>query len=62
MLFQFKMTDIIKTKAGTFVNNVYTKFCGLNVPEDDIECESSTVISTDFLLVYITTNIICKYI
>ena len=28
------------------------KFCGLNVPEDDIECESFTVISINSLLVY----------
>ena len=27
-------------------------FCGLNVPEDNIECESFTVMSIDSLLVY----------
>ena len=26
-------------------------FCGLNVPEDDTECESFTIISVDYLLV-----------
>ena len=31
---------------------VYTNFRGLNVPEDDTECEYSTAISIDFLLVY----------
>ena len=31
---------------------VYTNFRSLNVPEDDIECESFTVISVDSLLVY----------
>ena len=31
---------------------VYTNFCGLNVPEDNIEWESFTVISIDSLLVY----------
>ena len=41
MLYQFMMID-----------NVYANFCGLNVPEDDIECESFTVISIDSLLVY----------
>ena len=29
-----------------------TNFRGLNVPEDDIECESFIVISIDSLLVY----------
>ena len=33
-------------------DNVYTKFRGLNVKEDDIECKSFTVISIDSLLVY----------
>ena len=42
----------IKTKAGTYCNKVYTKFRGLNVPEDDIESESFTVISIDSLLAY----------
>ena len=31
---------------------VHTKFCSLNVPEDDIECEYFTVISIGSLLVY----------
>ena len=31
----------------TYSDNVYTNFCGLNLPEDDIECESFTVISID---------------
>ena len=31
---------------------VYTNFCGLIIPEDDIECESLTVISIDSLIVY----------
>ena len=29
-----------------------SKSCGLNAPEDDIECESFTFISIDSLLVY----------
>ena len=36
----------------TYSDKVYTNFCGLNVPEDDMECESFTVISIDSLLVY----------
>ena len=32
-------------------DKVYTNVCGLNVPEDDTECESFTVISIDSLLV-----------
>ena len=42
----------IKTKTRTYGDKVYTNFCGLNVPEDDIECESFTVISIDSLLKY----------
>ena len=42
----------IKTKIRTYSDKVYTNFCGLNVPEDDIECQSFTVISIDSLLVY----------
>ena len=42
----------IKTKIRTYGDKVYTNFRGLNVPEDDIECESFTVISIDSLLVY----------
>ena len=45
----------IKTKIRTYVDKVYKNFYGLNVPEDDIECDSFTVI-------YIKTNITCNYI
>ena len=31
---------------------MHTNFCGLNVPEDHIECKSSTVICIDSLLVH----------
>ena len=41
-----------KTKIRTYDDKVYTKSRGLNVPEDDIECESFTVISIDSLVVY----------
>ena len=46
------MTDIQKTKITTYGNKVYTHFRGLDVPEDDIECEYFIVISIDSLLVY----------
>ena len=42
----------IKTKIRTFGDKIYTNFRALNVPEDDLECESFTVISTDSLIVY----------
>ena len=42
----------IKTKIRTYVDKMYTNICGLNVSEDDIECESFTVIFSDSLLVY----------
>ena len=42
----------IKTKIRTYSNKVYTDLRGLNVPEDDIECEYFSVISINYLLVY----------
>ena len=42
----------IKAKIRTYRDKVYNNFCGLNVPEDDIECESFTVISIDSLLAH----------
>ena len=36
----------------TYDDKVYTNFCGLNVPEDDIECKSFTAICVDSLLAY----------
>ena len=40
----------VKTKIRIYGDKVNTNFRGLNVPEDDIECESFIVISIDFLL------------
>ena len=42
----------IKTKIKTYSDKVYTNFRGLNVPKDDIGCESFTVTSIDSLLIY----------
>ena len=42
----------MKTKIRSYGNKVYANISGLNVPEDDIEYESFTVISIDSLLVY----------
>ena len=42
----------MKIKVRTFGDKVYTNFHGLNVPEDDTECESFSVISIDSLLIY----------
>ena len=42
----------IKTKITAYSDKVYTKFHGLNVPEDGVEYEFITIISTDSLLVY----------
>ena len=42
----------IKTKIRTYGDKVCTNFRGVNAPEDDIECESFTVISINFLIVY----------
>ena len=51
----------IKTKIRTFGDKVYINFRGLNVSEDDIECESFAIISIDSLLVY-DKKYYCKYI
>ena len=48
----------MKTKIRTYGDKVYTNFRGLNLPEDDIECESFLLI----LYLYMTTNVNCKYI
>ena len=50
-----------KIKIQTYGDKYCTNFRGLNVPEDDIECESFGVISTDFYL-YLKTNMTFKYI
>ena len=42
----------IKTKIRTYDDTFYTNFRGLNVPENDTEYESFTVISIDLFLVY----------
>ena len=42
----------IKTRIRTYGDKVQTNFHGLNAPEDDIECESFTVVSIDSLLLY----------
>ena len=42
----------MKTKIKAYGDRVCTNFCDLNVPENDVELESFTVISTDSLLVY----------
>ena len=42
----------IKTKIRTYADKSYTNFIGLNLPEDNIECECFTVIAIDSFLVY----------
>ena len=42
----------IKIKIRTYGDKVYTNFHDSNVPEDNTECESFTVISIDSLLVW----------
>ena len=50
----------IKTKIRTYGDKAYTNFCGLNVPDDDVECKYFTVISIGSLRY--TKNITFKYI
>ena len=42
----------IKYTIRIYDDKVYTNFLSLNVPEDDKECESFTIIPIDFFLVY----------
>ena len=42
----------IKNKIRIYDDKGYTSFRGLNAPEDDVESESFTVISVDFLLLH----------
>ena len=49
-----------KTNRRTYVGKGYTNFRDLNVPENDIECESLTVLL--ILYLYIKADITCKYI
>ena len=42
----------LKPEIRTYGDKVYTNFRGLNVLEENIECEFFTVISVDTLLVY----------
>ena len=42
----------IETKIGTYGDKVCSNFRGLNVPQEDIECESFKFIFIDSLLVY----------
>ena len=51
MLYQSYNARYIKTKIRTYDDKVYTNFCGLNVSEDDIGCESFTIISNDFFII-----------
>ena len=46
------MLRYTKTKTRKYDHKIYTNCRGLNVPEDDIECEYFTVISIDSLLLY----------
>ena len=39
-----------KTKIRTYGHKIYTNVRDLNVPEDDVKCESFTIISIDSLL------------
>ena len=52
----------IKPKIKTYGDKFYTNFRGLNVPEDDKECEFFAVISTDSLLVYGNTYYLQVYL
>ena len=51
----------MKTKIRTYGDNIYANFLGLNVLENDTECEFFTKIYMDSLLVY-KSKYTCKYI
>ena len=51
----------IKSKIRTYNGKVSTNFCGLNVPEDGLECD----LLKSFPLIpylFMKTNITCKYV
>ena len=52
----------IKTKIRSHGDQGYTNVCGLNVPEEDTECESFTVISMRLIIFskYSKFNVDCK--
>ena len=52
----------INTKIGPYSDKVYTTFRGLNVPGDDIECRSFTVISIYSLLIYRNKSFLQVYL
>ena len=41
-----------KLKIRSYNDKVCTNFRGLNTAEDDLECESFTVVSIDYLLLF----------
>ena len=41
----------IKAKIRTYVDKIYTNFCGLNIPEADLECKFFRIMYIDSLLV-----------
>ena len=41
----------VKTKRRKYGDKFYINFFGLNMPEDDAECESFKIISIDYLLI-----------
>ena len=41
-----------RTKIRTYGDKVYTNFCCLNLPEDGVECEYFTVVSSNSLVLY----------
>ena len=42
----------IKINIWTYGDEIYTNFCGLNVPEDSAECKSFIIISINSSLNY----------
>ena len=48
----FSDYSYLKIKIIAYGHEACTNFCGLNVSEDGAECDSFTIASTDFLLVY----------
>ena len=68
-VFDDRHTKLIYKKIRPYNDKVCTNFRGLNTAEDDLECESFTVVSIDYLLLfsfipwfYMKTNITFKYI
>ena len=51
----------VKTKIKRYGHNLYTSFRALNLPEDDMACESLLKLFLLILYLFMKRNVTCKY-